>query len=332
MDKRRAASVLWDHVWEAVDHNVTGPVGSTTGDLTLELVGAFCCSHAGLIVTRYELASEADRDPIYAAYAQVRSEIARLAPSAIVIVATDHGRVYPLEFVPAVAIGVGSSARSAGDSEIAPRDVPLHHDATGSILRTMIDEGIDIAFSEAPGIDHSFMIPLGLINPDDAIPIVPITINCNTPPRPGFGRCRTIGQALGNAIAAAGDGTAVLVGTGGLSHWVGSVERRAYQNQPPGDRIADRANHPLELPEEGPINEAFDREFLDDYCAGRMAAFGAKWSEARIENEAGNGAHELRNWMVVAGATHDAPADLLAYAPVGPWLTGTAVARHRLPG
>jgi hypothetical protein len=296
----------------------------------LDLVGAFCCSHAGLIVTRYDLASEADRNPIYAAYDEVRAEIERLAPNAIVIVATDHGRIYPLEFVPTVAIGVGASARSAGDSEVPVRDVRVHHDAAGAILRSMVEQGIDIAFSEAPGIDHSFMIPLGLINPDDVIPIVPVTMNCNTPPRPRFGRAREIGEALGTAIAAAGDGRAVLVGTGGLSHWVGSEERRAFQNRYPGDRIAERANYPLELPEEGPINEPFDREFLDDYCNGRMASFLGRWSEERVEAEAGNGAHELRNWMVVAGATRDAPADLLAYAPVGPWLTGTAVVRHRL--
>lgn len=297
----------------------------------MRLVGAFCCSHAGLIVTRYDRASAADRDPIYAAYDEVRAEIERLRPSVIVIVATDHGRVYPLEFVPAVAMGVGSIAKSAGDSEIPVRDVPLHADAAAGILRSLVAQGIDIAFSEAPGVDHSFMIPLGMINPDDGIPIVPITINCNTPPRPSFDRCREIGQALGIAIAEAGEGTAVLVGTGGLSHWVGSEERRAFQNWRPGDRIADRANHPLELPEEGPINEPFDREFLASYEAGTMAAFQASWTAERVETEAGNGAHELRNWMVVAGATADAPAEILAYVPVGPWLTGTAVARHRLP-
>ncbi len=163
----------------------------------MELVGAFCCSHAGLIVTRYDLASEEARNPIYAAYDRVREEIAGTAPSAIVIIATDHGRIYPLEFVPGVAIGVARTARSAGDSEVPVRDVPIHQDAAAGILRSLVDQGVDIAFSEAPGIDHSFMIPLGLINPDDAIPIVPITINCNTPPRPTFDRCREIGQALG---------------------------------------------------------------------------------------------------------------------------------------
>ncbi|MGH2513918.1 MAG: hypothetical protein ACRDGQ_14705, partial [Candidatus Limnocylindrales bacterium] len=69
---------------------------------------------------------------------------------------------------------------------------------------------------------------------------------------------------------------------------------------------------------------------LAAYAAGEMPGFQAAWSPERVEAEAGNGAHELRNWMVVAGATGDAPAELLAYAPVGPWLTGTAVVRHRL--
>ena len=43
---------------------------------------------------------------------------------------------------------------------------------------------------------------------------------------------------------------------------------------------------------------------------------------------AGNGAHEIRTWLVAAGAA-EAGFDVLAYEPVPEWLTGTAVAAAR---
>ena len=44
---------------------------------------------------------------------------------------------------------------------------------------------------------------------------------------------------------------------------------------------------------------------------------------------AGNGAHEIRTWLVAAGAAGTG-FDVLAYEPVQAWLTGTAVAAARM--
>ena len=37
---------------------------------------------------------------------------------------------------------------------------------------------------------------------------------------------------------------------------------------------------------------------------------------------AGNGAHEIRSWLTVAGAVFPAKARVLAYEPIAPWITG----------
>jgi 2,3-dihydroxyphenylpropionate 1,2-dioxygenase len=73
------------------------------------------------------------------------------------------------------------------------------------------------------------------------------------------------------------------------------------------------------------VNESFDREFLAAICAGRARDFIRDWSAQRVEQAAGNGAQEIRNWLLIAGLTGDRPGQLLGYTPVGAWLTGVAV-------
>jgi hypothetical protein len=50
-----------------------------------------------------------------------------------------------------------------------------------------------------------------------------------------------------------------------------------------------------------------------------------EWDDERLYADAGNGAMEIRNWILMAGVTNDRPARVLAYEAVNAWLTGTAV-------
>jgi hypothetical protein len=101
-------------------------------------------------------------------------------------------------------------------------------------------------------------------------------------------------------------------------------------NQAAGTRLPRLAEHPVVLEETGEINQEFDRRFLDQVAAGRLAGFAAEWTPERVEEVAGNGAQELRNWVTTAAIVADARARVLAYEPVAEWLTGTAVARFEL--
>ncbi|MNC99202.1 2,3-dihydroxyphenylpropionate/2,3-dihydroxicinnamic acid 1,2-dioxygenase [compost metagenome] len=81
------------------------------------------------------------------------------------------------------------------------------------------------------------------------------------------------------------------------------------------------------LPESGTINTAFDRDFLARLESGDATRL-TSYTDEEINN-AGNGAHEIRTWLVAAGAA-GVGFDILAYEPVPVWLTGTAVAAARL--
>jgi hypothetical protein len=68
----------------------------------------------------------------------------------------------------------------------------------------------------------------------------------------------------------------------------------------------------------------------------RLAADGPRMlalSDAEVER-AGNGAHEIRSWLTVAGAVPGGPARVLAYEPVPAWVTGMGVITYGdpLPG
>lgn len=294
----------------------------------MQIVGAFACSHAGLFISRGDKAPHNQRDAVYEAFAEMGREIRALAPDAIVLVATDHGRIYPFSNVPQFTIGVSESAAGIGDSELPELTVPIHQPFARALLEGAIAEGVDLAFSESMKIDHSFVTPLVLAFGDDFLPIVPLSQNCNVPPLPTLRRSYEVGAKLGAALRAGPAGRVVVVGTGGLSHWVGTPEQQQFMRRPPGTRMA-QGKQPLTLDDEGPINVAFDRAFLETICSGDAAAFTRAWDSERLYEEAGNGAQEIRNWLLIAGLVGDRPARVLAYEPVREWLTGTAVVQFQ---
>lgn len=291
----------------------------------MELVGAFACSHSALFVTRRDQAPAAERERLYGAFAEMGRLIRSLEPDALIIVGTDHGRIYPLSWMPQYLVGVSEQARGIGDAGLPEKSVALHQTFARSMLEGAIEEGVDLAYSEAMTIDHSFVTPLLLALPELDIPIVPIMQNCNAPPLPALGRSWDVGNALGRALRRGPQGRVVAIGTGGLSHWVGSDEFREFMSEPVGTRLARQTEFPLRLSDVGPVNEEFDRAFIQMVCDGRARQFIEGWDTTRLGREAGNGAQEVRNWLLTAALTSDAPARLLDYAPVHAWLTGTAV-------
>jgi hypothetical protein len=296
----------------------------------MDVVAAFACSHTGLIVTRKDDAPAGQRDAVYGMFAKIRDRVSELRPDALVVIAADHQRAFPLSGIPAFSVGVGPTAEGMGDAGLPTCRVDVHQQIGQAVLEGCLQRDVDLAFSERVELDHGFVMPLSLITPQWDVPIVPIWENCNVPPQPSFQRSRTVGRALAGALRAAGPARVVVIGTGGLSHWVGDEERREFMRRPAGERLARIADHPVTLTATGAINQDFDRAFLDHAAAGQLAQFIREWSPARVEEEAGNGAQELRTWVMTAAAVDDAPARVLGYEAVSEWLTGCGAVEFAL--
>jgi aromatic ring-opening dioxygenase catalytic subunit (LigB family) len=272
-----------------------------------KIVAAFSCGHTALMIRRFEAADPQQRARVMEAFAEVGRRLAQARADALIVVGTDHLKTFFFDNMPAFCLGVGEECRAWGEGGVPKYTVKVHQPLARAILRGCIERGFDLASSEEMPLDHGFMTPLHFIRPEMDIPIIPLFQNCSAPPQPGPERCYRLGQAIRAAIEElGGDQRVALLGTGGLSHWVGHPQM--------GTINADFDRHILELIQEGRERELTSLKFRD------------------VEEKAGNGANEIRNWITVLGAVNGAKGEVLAYEPVEAWATGIGIVSYSVNG
>ncbi len=271
-----------------------------------EIVAAFAASHAPLIVAAPEAADPGSKERLYAAMGRLRRALEDARATAIVICSNEHFTNFFLDNFPPSCIGIGDSHLGPVEGWLGvPKATVPGHRALGTwLVERAIAAEFDQTFSEELRLDHGIMTVLHFLTPRMQLPIVPIIQNCAVAPMPTLRRCWSFGAFLRRAIEAwpAGERVA-LVAAGGLSHWVG-------------------------MPGMGRINAEFDRWFLNLMAEGH-AEEALDLSDAEVER-AGNGAHEIRSWLTLAGAMGQRPARVLAYEPVPEWATGMGVLAYHL--
>jgi aromatic ring-opening dioxygenase catalytic subunit (LigB family) len=279
---------------------------STSG----RVVGAFAASHSPGITGWPERATDSSREAVESAFADVRGRIADLQPDVVIAVSVEHFTNFHLGNLPAFAIATGErylgpvTAEMASFLGVPQRFYPGAAELGRHLYESALESEFDPALVEGGlEFDENFCVPLAHLDPDGRFPLVPVIVNGVNPPWPTPKRCYDFGRMIRRAVETQTVAERVVVlATGGLSHWVG-------------------------LPESGCINQEFDRDFLQRLVAGdpdRLTAYTAAEIDA-----AGNGAHEIRTWLIAAGAAGTG-FDVLAYEPVAAWLTGTAVAAARM--
>ena len=271
-----------------------------------QVVAAFAASHAPLITAAPEAAEPERRERIYAAMGELRREVEHARPSAVVICSNEHFTNFFLDNFPAACIGIGDEHLGPVEEWLrVPRTtLPGHRNLGTWLLEQAFQHGFEVAFSEELQLDHGIMTVLHFITPDMRVPVVPIIQNCAVKPMQTLRRCYEFGSVLRRAVEAwPEDERVALVAAGGLSHWVG-------------------------MPGMGRINSDFDRWFLDLLATGR-AEEALAMSDADVE-QAGNGAHEIRSWLTLAGAMGPRPARVLAYEPIPEWATGMGALTYGL--
>jgi aromatic ring-opening dioxygenase LigB subunit len=124
-------------------------------------------------------------------------------------------------------------------------------------------------------------------------------MNCAVEPLMPLRRWYEFGKQLAAAVQSFdGLDRVAIVGCGGISHWIGN-------------------------PRVGDIDDEFDRWFIERLERGEIEqVLDMKDDEIEL---AGNGNHEIRTWVAVAGAMGGAPGKKLAYEPISPWITGMGV-------
>jgi protocatechuate 4,5-dioxygenase beta chain/2,3-dihydroxyphenylpropionate 1,2-dioxygenase len=266
-------------------------------------------SHAPGISQFWETMPPERREPLAAAYDQLSRELAALEPDVIVAFINDHFRSFSLATFPTFCIGVGTDHDVPMDGGDAILRMPQRRfrgdpELAEHILESVMRDGFDPAFSGELKFFDDLSVPLRFLYPPEAAPpnvkIVPIMTNCVTRPMPSMQRCHDLGLAVRRALDRfpGEPRRVVILGSGGISHWVG-------------------------MPRNGDINVEFDRRVIELVEGGRAAEMLA-WTDDEIETQAGNGAHELRNWVAAFAAMGQYVPRPLAYVPAPECITGLA--------
>jgi hypothetical protein len=272
-----------------------------------QIVSGIACSHVPFMASEenWERLPEPERKNLRAGFERARQLLEESRPDVLITYADDHFDRCFYDNLPAFLIGVGDEAAGPAIAgfDLPQVRVPIAVELARFILRQGLEGGVDFAFSEELALDHAEMAPMIHLTPRWDIPIIPIVVNAFAPPMPTLKRCFDVGAFIGACVERWPQNQRVAVlGTGGLSHWVGP-------------------------PETGKINEEFDRWFLDRLIAGHVSEITDRYARYEdLEAVAGNGGHEIRDWLAVAGSM---PAgmrpSLLAYEPLKAWFTGTGI-------
>lgn len=294
-------------------------------------------SHSTLMNTDWHEVETVDRAVAFRdGLDRARVMVAAAEPDSVVIVGSNHFRGFWLDLLPAFTIGVGMCHMSG---ESGTPEGPLETDqALGlHVLRSLFAADFDPAFSTKMQVDHGITHAVQYLLSGLDVPIVPIVVNVFAPPLPSLARAEQFGRVLGEAIASDGnDKRVVVIASGGLSHrlpfpdwsapqtdddrflvqaWTDG--RSNWKDLDPRRREIIRAAAPS-------VNAQFDEDVLGLLSGGNLGAL-ASWPDDRLVAEGGNGANELRTWLVMAAACGHRRAETLVYSPMPEWLTGMAV-------
>jgi hypothetical protein len=273
-----------------------------------EIVLAYCASHAPMMSSARMAAPEAQRKNFFGALEYLRDQAVERGVQACVVLSNEHFTNFFLENFPQICIGVGEKNWGPTE-EWLPIDkvwIPGHEGLANHIARYTLDHGFDPAFSHQLELDHGIMTVYYELDNEMKLPLVPIVQNCAVPPLMPVRRAYEFGKQLGDAIRSyTGLQRVAVIGAGGLSHFIG--------NPRVGDIVEDHDRWFLERLERGEVEQILDMP------------------DSEIEL-AGNGNHEMRSWLAVAGAMAPLTSTTLAYEPVHPWITGMGVAQWDTTG
>ena len=273
-----------------------------------EIVLAYCASHAPMMSSARMAAPEAQRKNFFGALEYLKDQAVERGVQACVVLSNEHFTNFFLENFPQICIGVGEKNWGPTE-EWLPIDkvwIPGHEGLANHIARYTLDHGFDPAFSHQLELDHGIMTVYYELDNEMKLPLVPIVQNCAVPPLMPVRRAYEFGKQLGDAIRSyTGLQRVAIVGAGGLSHFIG--------NPRVGDIVEDHDRWFLERLERGEVEQILDMP------------------DSEIEL-AGNGNHEMRSWLAVAGAVAPLTSTTLAYEPVHPWITGMGVAHWEITG
>ncbi|TSD44989.1 MULTISPECIES: catechol 1,2-dioxygenase [unclassified Rhodococcus (in: high G+C Gram-positive bacteria)] len=295
-------------------------------------------SHSTLMNTHWEetthkAEAERFRDALYLS----REKIAASKPDVVLILGSNHFRGFWLDLIPAFTLGVGECI-SSGESGTPKGPQRVDVEFARHLANELIEGGrFDLAYSARLQIDHGQSHAIQYLLDGIDVPIVPLVVNVFAPPLPTFKRCEEVAKALRDAVASyPADTRVVVIASGGLSHRLPWPDWRDPHGEDEDFMVQawldgrenwsdyDVRRRQIIRAADAAITPEFDDRILDLFASGKASEL-AEFTTQQIEDEAGNGAQELRTWLMMAAMLDYVPGERLAYEAIPEWLTGMGV-------
>jgi aromatic ring-opening dioxygenase catalytic subunit (LigB family) len=272
------------------------------------LVGAFAASHGPNIARNWTTLPQRQRKRLAAGFDEIGRRLKACRPSLLVVISPDHWVNFFISNLPAVCIGIGAEHDGPPEpfmKKVFPHERLRGHAAFGRhLLDTALNSDFEPALSHRLKLDHGACIPLWRIGIDADLPIVPVLVNDLEAPMPSIRRCLAWGRLLRQAIESYPPPLRIAVlGTGGLSHSIGESTM-------------------------GWIDEDFDQQCIKHFQDGEDASLAAFLTDALPRT--GNGAHEIRDWVIAHAAAGSQGFELIDYFPSPETLVGAGFASWRI--
>ena len=257
-----------------------------------EFVGAFGVPHTPgfpALVEREGQSSETAQ-----LYQAILDQLLDLRVDVLVVFDSDHLNSFFLDNLPALCIPVAADARGPNDSvpSLPERLVRLQPQLGMHMVDYLTRGQFDVSRSHHLSLDHSLMVPLHFLDPENRFQVLPIYINGLVPPVISSLRAHSLGECVLKTIAEwDSESRVAIIASGSFSLEVG------------GPRISDDG-----------ISGVPDPEWVL-HVADRLkkGAISKLIDEATTERmlRAGNVGGELLNWIALLGTVGDKPCRFL---------------------
>ena len=317
-------------------------------------VKLICASHSPLMEFASPQRAEQETN-VRAAFEKMAAEVKAFDPTLIITFGPDHFNGFFYDLMPSFCVGIRATA--AGDWNYGaennkinvPEETALH------LVRRVLDEGVDVAYSYRMQADHGVTQPLHFLCDGqlDRYPTIPVFINGAATPMPTTKRTVALGRAIGQFIKSLNleNERVLILGTGGLSHdpptpQMGSVPPEVEEFLIAGRNPSTEARHARQAKiitvgqklaagdtsVAVPLNAVWDIALLETFKNADFAAIEAM-TEAEIRRDGGRGGQEVRSWIAAFAALSELGEYHMTtqvYEAISEWIAGFGIVSAEL--
>ncbi len=317
-------------------------------------VKLICASHSPLMEFASPQRAEQETN-VRAAFEKMAAEVKAFDPTLIITFGPDHFNGFFYDLMPSFCVGIRATA--AGDWNYGaennkinvPEETALH------LVRRVLDEGVDVAYSYRMQADHGVTQPLHFLCDGqlDRYPTIPVFINGAAEPMPTTKRTVALGRAIGQFIKSLNleNERVLILGTGGLSHdpptpQMGSVPPEVEEFLIAGRNPSTEARHARQAKIIAvgqklaagdtsvavPLNAEWDIALLETFKNADFAAI-ETMTEAEIRRDGGRGGQEVRSWIAAFAALSELGEYHMTtqvYEAISEWIAGFGIVSAEL--